>query len=145
MDNARNIRIESAEGQNIETFSEPGPTAAVDLRLSDLALLADAQNKARKWADKAIDLCQAGDPERARYASGHATAWLGRMHAIETRIAEEKRSAAETAMPRYGTPRRKRKAGTQSGDPGRYRSHRAGAGSSVTNDALLLAWQRSSA
>ena len=53
---------------------------------------AEAQRKAREWADKAIDLYQVGDTEQARQATRLAEVWLARMHAFETAVQGEPRS-----------------------------------------------------
>jgi hypothetical protein len=56
----------------------------------------DAQAAAREWADKALDLAQAGDTERARYAIFRAEACLVKMLALETQV------PSETGVPNIG-------------------------------------------
>jgi hypothetical protein len=53
---------------------------------------AEAQSKAREWADKAIDLYQVGDTEQTRQDTRLAEVWLARMHAFETAVRGEQRS-----------------------------------------------------
>ncbi|MFZ1099859.1 MAG: hypothetical protein WAN26_10730 [Steroidobacteraceae bacterium] len=53
---------------------------------------AEAQSKAREWAEKAIDLYQVGDIEQTRHAARQAEVWLARMGALEATFRSEPRS-----------------------------------------------------
>ena len=66
--------------------------ASVSPNLVHKPSFAEAQSKAREWADKAIDLYQVGDTEQARQATRLAEVWLARMHAFEIAVQGEPRS-----------------------------------------------------
>ncbi|MEP7243802.1 MAG: hypothetical protein ABI885_08955 [Gammaproteobacteria bacterium] len=53
---------------------------------SDSASLTEAQTKAREWADRALELSDAGELEQARVAEVHAEIWLTRMLKIEATL-----------------------------------------------------------
>ena len=59
-----------------------------------------AQTAAREWADKALELGQAGDTEQARYARFHAEAWLVKMLALEAQDGRLKNDKLPIARPR---------------------------------------------
>ena len=53
---------------------------------SDSASHTEAQSKAREWADRALELSDAGELEQARVAEVHAEIWLTRMLKIEATL-----------------------------------------------------------
>ena len=70
--------------------------ASVSPNLVHKPSFAEAQSKAREWADKAIDLYQFGDTEQARDATRLAEVWLARMHAFGTAPRNEQRATLES-------------------------------------------------
>lgn len=64
--------------------------------------LAEAQSRAREWADRAIELHEAGYAEEARDAERRAQVWLNRMLQAEAEI----RSAPQPGIPTGGPARR---------------------------------------
>jgi len=88
----------------------------------------EAQDKARAWADRSIELTHSGDIEQANHAQRYATAWLSRMLDIE------RRTIAEPPLPaRAKRPARKAE----------WKSRRDNVFEVTGNNATLRAWRRS--
>jgi len=99
--------------------------ASIARNAADRESFVEAQDKAREWADRSIDLSQSGDIEQANQAELYAAAWLSRMLDIESR------TLAETPLPpraKLVTTRKKR---------------RVSASELSGNNATLRAWRRS--
>jgi hypothetical protein len=89
-------------GQAPPRISRPLPPPA-----DDVSFVA-AQTAAREWADKALDLGQAGDTEQARYARFRAEASLVKMLALEAhegRLNHDKLPIARSRAQRRSPPR----------------------------------------
>ena len=99
--------------------------ASIARNAADRESFVEAQDKAREWADRSIDLSQSGDIEQANQAELYAAAWLSRMLDIESR------TLAEVALPARVKllARRKKTRVTESELSG--------------NNATLRAWRRS--
>src|SRR3984957_767604 len=71
-------------GQSLPHISRPlHPGMILQPPPADDVSFVAAQTAAREWADKALDLGQAGDTEQARYARFRAEASLVKMLALE--------------------------------------------------------------
>jgi len=64
-------------------LAAPRPGTILQPPLADDVSFVAARTAAREWADKALDLGQAGDTEQARHARFRAEAWLVKMLALE--------------------------------------------------------------
>jgi hypothetical protein len=78
----------------------PRPRMTPQLPAADAVSFVTAQNAAREWADKALDLGQLGDTEQARHARFRAEAWLLKMLAIEAQDGMRERHELPVARPR---------------------------------------------
>ena len=70
-----------------------GSSANVSSDPSHHQSFAEAQSKAREWADRAIDLYHGGNTERTLHAARVAEAWLARMQTREPVGRSEPRSS----------------------------------------------------
>jgi hypothetical protein len=109
----------------VNTTSMSGSHVSIARNAADDESFVKAQDKAREWADRSIDLSQSGDIEQATQAERYATAWLSRMLDIESRTLAEPLSPARTK-------------------PLAARKKRQVTGSELSgNNATLRAWRRS--
>jgi hypothetical protein len=104
-------RFEAALG--ISGQALPLHLAALHPPPADDVSFVAAQTAAREWADKALELGQAGDTEQARYARFRAEAWLVKMLAIEAqdgRLENDKLPIARPRAQRRSPPAERREA-----------------------------------
>jgi hypothetical protein len=87
------IKLVRAELQPAHAY-DARATVSSDPRI-DNPTFAEAQSNACEWADKAIDLYQAGDTEQTRHAARLAEVWLARMHTFEPTSRNKRRSTIE--------------------------------------------------
>ena len=81
-------------------LTAPRPRMTPQPPQADAVSFLTAQTAAREWADKALDLGQAGDTEQARDARFRAEAWLVKMLAIEAQDGTRERHELPVAGPR---------------------------------------------
>lgn len=88
-----NIAVKPAQSP-IQADRGAGTRTSVPSAAIDRPRFAEVQDRAREWADKAIDLHQAGYADQAREAERQAEIWLTRMLEMEG----EFRSAARSSI-----------------------------------------------
>ena len=129
MSDAANSETETLVPRTREADEMPG--ALLDDQPRFDASFMKAQSEARKWADRAIELTQAGRVDQAVCAERQAELWLRKMAAIESQVSEP--PAIGASQPTRGPNGSARQL--------RRRSHTMPSGTS-TNNAALLAWVR---
>ena len=99
-------------GQALPAYlAPPHPRMILQPPLTDDVSFVAAQTAAREWANKALDLGQAGDTEQARYATLRAEASLVKMLALEAqegRLENDKLPIACSRAQRRSPPRERR-------------------------------------
>jgi hypothetical protein len=99
-------------GQALPPYlAPPHPGMVLQPPLTDDVSFVAAQTAAREWANKALDLGQAGDTEQARYATLRAEASLVKMLALEAqegRLENDKLPIACSRAQRRSPPRERR-------------------------------------
>ena len=107
------------------TIDTNNAQASTARNAADCESFVKAQDKARKWADRSIELSQAGDVEQAHHAERCAAVWLSRMLDIENGTVVEAPSPTRATL----LARRKKSRVIASEPSG--------------NNATLRAWRRS--
>jgi hypothetical protein len=114
---AARLRFEAAPGTYGQALprhlAAPNPDMILQLPPAGDVSFVAAQTAAREWADKALDLGQAGDTDRARYARFRAEAWLVKMLAIEAqeaRLENDRLPIARPRIQRRSPPNKRREA-----------------------------------
>jgi hypothetical protein len=108
----------------------------------DVSLI-EARTNACQWADRALELNQAGNLDRARVAEAHAEIWLTRMLEIESRLGGSPTGEVRRKVfsPPVRTKRVQRSCTALKFSAG-FSEIPAMDQTTVTNSVMLRAWKR---
>jgi hypothetical protein len=137
------IRALENTDSDIAVASDPAADASTAPHDWAGASIAEAQAKAREWADRALELSQSGELEQAALAELQAEMWLTRMLSVQRQLQPGVRSFKPRLVGQYRYPRSRApiRPCSRGSAPEELSSLPSMDRSTVANSVMLRAWK----